>query len=387
MDLKIQRHLGVAHPNHDPSLQWGNPTALRLGIAWKYRWSRPKMEEQYTSITHMAGANCGRCGVRWQSWPNRSHSDRPRSSHPVLWQSLGEGLSLGEAWHTTFTLSGTVTWVSKPAQLSTKLASLGKGWWLIAQAITEGCIEPRGPWCPHSIPPASTPFNFHNQDSSPQPANIPVVAEWWEVPRLSPCLAHQEQGWYWDWRPQELWVDSPQSPLLSSDHVFESDRSSASTSSSVASVSERLGGTRHPYHGWRPCRETGGHVKINLSVFKDEDTKDAITYQRWCWDITVYHQAGCQDHTLLPYVIHSLQGYPRVLVRSSGMNITLDDVLTILDEHYNNVKALDALNQELFQLRMSEKETMSDWGYTFPGTSRSLQPCFLTDFCQTEWLN
>ena len=38
------------------------------------------------------------------------------------------------------------------------------------------------------------------------------------------------------------------------------------------------------------------------------------------------------------------------LVWSSGMDITLDDVLMILDEHYNNVKALDALNQELFQL-------------------------------------
>ena len=30
------------------------------------------------------------------------------------------------------------------------------------------------------------------------------------------------------------------------------------------------------------------------------------------------------------------------------MDITLDDVLTILDEHYNNMKALDALNQDLF---------------------------------------
>ena len=44
------------------------------------------------------------------------------------------------------------------------------------------------------------------------------------------------------------------------------------------------------------------------------------------------------------------------------MDITLDDVLTILDKHYNNVKALDALNQELFQLHMGEKETVSDWG-------------------------
>ena len=81
----------------------------------------------------------------------------------------------------------------------------------------------------------------------------------------------------------------PQLPLLLSDHGFESDRSSALMSSSVASVSERLGGSRHPYHGRQPHRETRGHVKINLPVFKDEDIKDAITYQSWCWDVTIYH--------------------------------------------------------------------------------------------------
>ena len=91
-------------------------------------------------------------------------------------------------------------------------------------------------------------------------------------------------------------------------------------------------------------------MKINLPVFKDEDTKDAITYQNWHWDLAVYCCVGCQDCTLLPYIIHSLQGYLGELVRSLGMEIMLDDTLTILDEHYNNVKALDALNQELFQL-------------------------------------
>ena len=48
----------------------------------------------------------------------------------------------------------------------------------------------------------------------------------------------------------------------------------------------------------------------------------------------------------------------------------LDDVLTILDEHYNNVKVLDALNQELFQLRMMDKETVLHWGVCL---SRHLQ--------------
>ena len=91
-------------------------------------------------------------------------------------------------------------------------------------------------------------------------------------------------------------------------------------------------------------------MKINLPIFKDKEAKDAVTYQSWRWDLTVYRCAGCRDSTLLPYTIRSLQGNPGELVQSSGMDITLHDVLMILDEHYNNVKVLDALNQELFQL-------------------------------------
>ena len=45
-------------------------------------------------------------------------------------------------------------------------------------------------------------------------------------------------------------------------------------------------------------------------------------------------------------------------------------MLTILDEHYNNVKVLDVLNQEVFQLQMADKETVSDSGICL---SRHLQ--------------
>ena len=65
------------------------------------------------------------------------------------------------------------------------------------------------------------------------------------------------------------------------------------------------------------------------------------------------------------------------------MDINLDDVLTILDEYYNNAKALDVLNHELFKLQMTDKETVSDWGIHL---SRHLQvlaasfpDCFLPD--------
>ena len=118
--------------------------------------------------------------------------------------------------------------------------------------------------------------------------------------------------------------------------------------------------SRHSSQG-RQHQEEGACMKLNLPIFKDEDANDAVTYQSWRWDLTVYQYAGCRDCTLLPYVIRSLQGYPGELVWSSSMNITLDDVLTILDDHYNNVKALHVLNQELFQLWMADKETLLDW--------------------------
>ena len=170
------------------------------------------------------------------------------------------------------------------------------------------------------------------------------------------------------------------SPSPSPGHGFKSDQSTVSTSSSVSSRSNRSGGCWHSCHGQRPCRESGDHMKINLPVFKDEDTKDAIMYQSWCWDLTVYHHTGCWDDTLLPYGICSLQGYLGELVRSWGTDITLDDVLTILDEHYNNVKSLHALNQELFQLHMGKRDSIRLGGVPVetPTGSHSVIPGILS---------
>ena len=137
-------------------------------------------------------------------------------------------------------------------------------------------------------------------------------------------------------------------------------------------------GSQHSQWG-RWHQEDRVHMKINLPVFIGKDAKDAVTYQSWRWDLTMYQHAGCRD------AIQSLQGYLNELVQSSGMDITLDDMLTILDEHYNNVKALEALNQELFQLRMVDKEHCIGLScppfQTSPGSS-----CFLPSLL-SPWLS
>ena len=107
--------------------------------------------------------------------------------------------------------------------------------------------------------------------------------------------------------------------------------------------------------------------------------KHTITYQSWHWDLMVSCHTGFWEHTLLLYVIHSLQGYPMELVRSVGTDITLHDILTVLDEHYNNVKALDALNQELFQVWMGE-ETVLEWGVHLSRYLQILVASFLECF-------
>ena len=121
-------------------------------------------------------------------------------------------------------------------------------------------------------------------------------------------------------------------------------------------------------------------MKINLPIFKNEDAKDAVTYQSWRWDLTVYRCAGCRDHSLLPYTIRSLHGYPRELVQSSSTDIALDNVLMILDKHYKNVKVLDTLNQELFQMRIADKETVLDWGVHLSRHLQILAASFLDHF-------
>ena len=114
--------------------------------------------------------------------------------------------------------------------------------------------------------------------------------------------------------------------------------------------------------------------------------KDAVTYQSWHWDLTIIALGAAITH-FSPMLFIPCKVTWGELVRSSGTDITLDDVLTILDEHYNNVKALDALNQaldalnqELFQLCTGEEETVSDWGVCLSRHLQVLMASFLEHF-------
>ena len=287
--------------------------------------------------------------------------------------SMGEGLMADEVRDAAFLLTGAGMWVGKLAYLAVDPMTIQEGITAIAQAISDNLVQVRAPGCPHVNLLAQQPFRFNAlRTSPPKDASGDCGSNYPPSPH-QPSRAWERNRRWRDQRPQ-----SPELPSPSLDHGFESDRSSLSTTSSMSSRSDQSDGSRHSRQG-RQHREEA-HMKINLPIFKDEDANDAVTYQSWRWDLTMYRCAGCRDHTLLPYAIRSLQGYPGELVRSSGTDITLDDVLMILVEHYNNVKVLDALNQELFQLWMADKETVSDWGIHLSRHLQVLAASFLNHF-------
>ena len=88
-------------------------------------------------------------------------------------------------------------------------------------------------------------------------------------------------------------------------------------------------------------------MKVNLLIFKDEKTKDVVTYHSWQWDIAIFHCSGWDDQHLLLYIFWSLQGFPGDLARSLGKDATLTNVLHMLNEHYGVVMMFNTLSKEI----------------------------------------
>ena len=104
----------------------------------------------------------------------------------------------------------------------------------------------------------------------------------------------------------------------------------------------------------------GLRVEVNLPIFMDKKTKDAVTYHSGWWDVAIFHCSDWDDQHLVPYVFQSLQGFLGDLSRSLGKDSNLNDVLQMLYEHYGVVMTLDALSKELYSLKQGSWENVAE---------------------------
>ena len=91
---------------------------------------------------------------------------------------------------------------------------------------------------------------------------------------------------------------------------------------------------------WARRAGRGLRVKVNLLIFKDEKTKDTVTYHSWqWWDIGIFchclgwDMANTCCHMFLGHYKGSLETLPGVQVKKA----TLTNILQMLDEHYGMV--------------------------------------------------
>ena len=128
-----------------------------------------------------------------------------------------------------------------------------------------------------------------------------------------------------------------------------------------------------------PSVQTGRvlRMKVNLLIFRDEKTKDAVTYHSWQWDIAIFHCLGWDNQHLLPYVFWSLQGFPGDLARRLGKDATLSDILQMLDKHYGIVMTFDALSKELYSLKQGSGENIAKFGVCLSQQVQILQSEYL----------
>ena len=106
----------------------------------------------------------------------------------------------------------------------------------------------------------------------------------------------------------------------------------------------------------------GSQVKVNLPIFRDEKSKDVVTYHSWWWDVAIFCWSGWDDQhffTLCLLLTCWLQGFPGDLARSLDEDATLNDILWKLDEHYGVVMTFDALNKELYSLKQGSSNNVT----------------------------
>ena len=361
--LEETEALGSA-PSHSPSwspvrqISPGNPkTWYCLGIhvtlikeIWAapplpHAWTAPVVEDMLchgmTGLTEAVVTGPGRTVLFYGRW------------------SLGEGLSLGEARDTAFTLTGDGSWVGKWAHLAAKPLTIWEGLQVITKAITEHRIEARGPGHPCYCLATPQPFRFYHGDEFPQEEHIKDAS-------FDHQSSHHRPQWGrdHDWQqrnPRQVW---PEPPSPSPDHGFESD--------------EVWYQQLHQYHHNLTSQKAPSIPIMADITGKLEATWKSIypSLKMWTqrmqsptkvgdgsWLYT--NMQGAQTVSSFPTPSIPYKSTPGELVKSSRTDITLDDVLTILDKHYNNVKALDALNQELFQLWMGKKGDCIRLGCSF----------------------
>ena len=198
--------------------------------------------------------------------------------------SLKEGLPHGKVRDFAFSMASPVIWARRQAQVKMTVNTVQEGQWAIADAVLEKRMKAQGPGHP-----------WGKKRTNQMPAVACNIKGWMQGIEEDDSKMELRNGRVGNHRaePRNTW---PWYVSRGRRHCrrqgrpqFPQDTSSGSPSSGGGSSNQ---GSNQGFHlstltrgsreGNRPAW-AGRHlrVKVNLPIFKDEKTKDAVTYCSW----------------------------------------------------------------------------------------------------------
>ena len=180
-----------------------------------------------------------------------------------------------------------------------------------------------------------------------------------DVPQSARDAFHSAQEDQWD-SPPESWPDD--SDEESDDIVAYDTTTSQYTTRAEWDRRERRDNRRR-HRRERRCGLNGHRKKLNLPIFRDSTSDNAITYDDWRSEVDNYVREGHSHQLIRDSVLSALEGPPRhtakaAMVDSDG---SLKSIMSALDQVYGGATTYTTLLNKLNSIQQGYAEPAKDY--------------------------
>ena len=183
-----------------------------------------------------------------------------------------------------------------------------------------------------------------------------------DIPRSVRDAFHSTQEDQWDSPPESLPDDSDEE----SDDIVAYD----TTTSRYTTRTERDRRERRDNHlAYRRHRRerrhgpNGRHKKLNLPIFRDSSSDNAITYDDWRSEVDNYVREGHSHQLIRDSVLSALEGRPHHTAKAAMVDGdgSLKSIMSALDQVYGGATTYTTLLNKLNSIQQGYAEPAKDY--------------------------
>ena len=102
---------------------------------------------------------------------------------------------------------------------------------------------------------------------------------------------------------------------------------------------------------------------MNLPIFRDSSSDNAITYDNWCSEVDNYVREGHSHQLIRDSVLSALEGHPHHTARAAMVdgNGSLKSIMSTLDQVYGGATTYTTLLNRLNSIQQGYAEPAKDY--------------------------